>query len=249
MRGLRWRDFSWSLRRIAVSRSCGRPVFSGVVSRTWRSLAGSLDRRESAAFRHTFGTLLRVESWLGSEHMFAALEGTIDQQRERRREARRCELRSLFAQEARIQQRVTQIVREAEDDEDWQAAGCSSNAQWLAQIAGSDYRSAVRITRTSRALGRLPALDRALSTGALSLARVAAAAEFATPETEAPATSRPARSSSWQQSAADALVTLAPLRRQRWRREAQPHDPDRASQRRCAAATGGRRAAQRRDGR
>ena len=128
--------------------------------------------------------------------MFAALEGTIDQQRERRREARRCELRSLFAQEARIQQRVTQIVREAEDDEDWQAAGCSSNAQWLAQIAGSDYRSAVRITRTSRALGRLPALDRALSTGALSLARVAAAAEFATPETEAPATSRPARSSS-----------------------------------------------------
>ena len=81
--------------------------------------------------------------------MFAALEGTIDQQRERRREARRCELRSLFAQEARIKQRVTQIVREAEDDEDWQAAGCSSNAQWLAQIAGSDYRSAVRITRAT----------------------------------------------------------------------------------------------------
>ncbi len=117
--------------------------------------------------------------------MFATLEGTIDQQRERRREARRCELRSLFAQEARIKQRVTQIVREAEDDEDWQAAGCSSNAQWLAQIAGSDYRNAVRITRTSSALGRLPALDWALSTGALSLDQVAAAAEFATPETDA----------------------------------------------------------------
>ncbi len=60
-----------------------------------------------------------------------------------------CELRSLFAQEARIKQRVTQIVREAEDDEDWQAAGCSSSAQWLAQISSSDYRSAVQITRTS----------------------------------------------------------------------------------------------------
>ena len=43
----------------------------------------------------------------------------------------------------------------------------------------------MRITRTSSALGRLPALDRALSTGALSLDQVAAAAEFATPETDA----------------------------------------------------------------
>ena len=117
--------------------------------------------------------------------MFAGLERTADRQRERRREARRCELRSLFEQEARIKQRVTQIVREAEDDEDWQAAGCSTSAQWLAQIAGSDYRSAARITRASSALGSLPALDRALSAGLLSLDQVAAAAEFATPETDA----------------------------------------------------------------
>ena len=94
-------------------------------------------------------------------------------------------MRSLFEHEARIKQRITQIVREAEDDEDWQAAGCSTSAQWLAQIASSDYRTAARITRTSTALGRLPALDRALSTGALSLDQVAAAAEFATPETDA----------------------------------------------------------------
>jgi hypothetical protein len=116
--------------------------------------------------------------------MFAILEETIDQQRERRREARRCELRSLFEQEARIKRRVTQIVREAQDEEDWQAAGCSTSAQWLAQIAGSDYRSAARITRASSALGSLPALDHALGTGALSLDQVAAAAEFATPETD-----------------------------------------------------------------
>ena len=39
--------------------------------------------------------------------MFATLEGTVDQALERRREARRRELRSLCEQEARIQQRVT----------------------------------------------------------------------------------------------------------------------------------------------
>jgi hypothetical protein len=91
---------------------------------------------------------------------------------------------SLCAQQARIQSRLTQIVREAEDDGDWRAAGCSSSAQWLAQISSSDHRTAVRITRTSTALRCLPALDGALSTGVLSLDQVAAAAEFATPETD-----------------------------------------------------------------
>jgi HNH endonuclease len=113
------------------------------------------------------------------------VDGTVDQVRERRREARRCELRSLGAQEARIKQRVTQIVREADDDGDWRAAGCSSSAQWLAQVCSSDHRTAARITRTSSALRNLPALDQALSTGALTLDQVAAAAEFATPESDA----------------------------------------------------------------
>ena len=79
--------------------------------------------------------------------MFATLEGTVDQARERRREARRRELRSLCEQEARIKQRVTEIVREADDEGDWEAAGCSSSAQWLAQISSSDYRTAARITQ------------------------------------------------------------------------------------------------------
>ena len=119
------------------------------------------------------------------EHMFASVDGTIDQVRERRREARRLELRSLCEQEARIKQRVTQIVREADDDGDWQVAGCSSSAQWLAQICSSDHRTAERITRTSAALRSLPALDDALSTGALTLDQVAAAAQYATPDTDA----------------------------------------------------------------
>jgi HNH endonuclease len=117
--------------------------------------------------------------------MFATVDGTVDQQRERRREARRRELVSLCEQEARIKQRVTEIVREADDDGDWRAAGCSSSAQWLAQLSSSDYRSAVRITRTSVALRRLPALDQALGRGVLSLDQVAAAAEFATPASDA----------------------------------------------------------------
>ena len=117
--------------------------------------------------------------------MFARLEGTVEQACERRREARRCELRSLCPQEARIKQRVTQIVSEADDEGDWQAAGFASSAQWLAQLSSSDHRNATQITRTSDALRELPALDHALSTGALTLDQVAAAAQFATPESDA----------------------------------------------------------------
>jgi hypothetical protein len=117
--------------------------------------------------------------------MFVQMEGVVGQAREARREARRRELRALGEQQARIQQRVTQLVREADDDGDWQAAGCSSSAQWLAQISSSDYRTAARITRTSSALRSLPALDHALGTGALTLDQVAAAAEFATPTSDA----------------------------------------------------------------
>ena len=52
------------------------------------------------------------------EHMFATSEMTVDQVRERRREARRCELRSLCEQEARIKQEqragvINQLLNEA----------------------------------------------------------------------------------------------------------------------------------------
>jgi HNH endonuclease len=117
--------------------------------------------------------------------MFAVLEGTRDQAVEREREACRREVRSICAQQARLAQRLTQIVREADDRGDWQSAGCSSSAQWFAQISGSDHRTASRITNTSAALRSLPELDHALSIGALTLDQVAAAAEFATPESDA----------------------------------------------------------------
>src|SRR4051812_32642549 len=117
--------------------------------------------------------------------MFATAEGTVDHTLERRREARRREVRAICRQQARLAQRLTQIVREADDERDWQSAGCSSSAQWLAQLSSSDHRTAARITRTGDALRNLPALDHALSTGTLMLDQVAAAAEFATPASEA----------------------------------------------------------------
>jgi HNH endonuclease len=117
--------------------------------------------------------------------MFATSDRTVDELRVRRREERRRELVSLCEQQARLARRVTQIVREADDEGDWQAAGCSSSAQWFAQLSSSDHRSAVRITRTASALRELPALEHALGTGALTLDQVAAAAEFATPVTDA----------------------------------------------------------------
>ncbi len=117
--------------------------------------------------------------------MFVAVDGVVDAALEGEREACRCEIRSLCAQDARIKQRLTELVRAADDRGDWRAAGCSSSAQWFAQVSSSDHRSAVRITRTSVALRSLPALDHAMSMGALSLDQVAAAAEFATPESDA----------------------------------------------------------------
>ena len=117
--------------------------------------------------------------------MFGTAQGTVDQTREREREACRRRLRELREQSARIDQEVTELVRAADDRRDWESAGCSSSAQWLAQVYGSDHRTAVRITSTADALRSLPALDRAMGTGALTLDQVAAAAQFATPETDA----------------------------------------------------------------
>jgi hypothetical protein len=46
----------------------------------------------------------------------------VDESLERVREACRAEIRSLCAQEARIKQRLTELVRAADDRGDWQAA-------------------------------------------------------------------------------------------------------------------------------
>ena len=53
--------------------------------------------------------------------MFATLEETVDQARDVRRTLRRRELVSLGVEQARIAQRITQIVRAADDEHDWHA--------------------------------------------------------------------------------------------------------------------------------
>src|ERR1700712_5243903 len=117
--------------------------------------------------------------------MFAALEGTIDHQLERRREARRVKARDLSAQKARIDQQLTVLSREAGEEGDWKAAGCSTGAQWLAQITHSEYRTALQIVDAGIALEALPALNQALSSGAMTLDQASAAARYATPTTDA----------------------------------------------------------------
>jgi hypothetical protein len=101
------------------------------------------------------------------------------------RQARWRALVSNCEEIARLTQQNTQIVRAADDAGDWRAAGCASSADWYARVSQSDYRAAARVTETADALRALPALDAAMSAGVLSLDQVAAAAEFATPETDA----------------------------------------------------------------
>jgi hypothetical protein len=113
--------------------------------------------------------------------MFVGLETAVDEERE----ACLRELRELSELEARRAQRVTELVRAADARGDWRAAGYASSAAWFAWAYRSDHRNAVQVTRTAAALEDLPALDHALSTGALTLDQVAAAAEFATADTDA----------------------------------------------------------------
>jgi Domain of unknown function (DUF222) len=117
--------------------------------------------------------------------MFGTSHGTIDWTLEREREAAEREVLSIREQRARLDQRLTQISRQAEERGYWKAAGCASVAQWLAQITSSEYGAALRITETAEALRKLPALDNALGSGELTLDQVAAAAPIATPESDA----------------------------------------------------------------
>jgi hypothetical protein len=109
----------------------------------------------------------------------------VDQARERAKAVDRRAVRAILAQQARLDQQLTVIVRRVHDRGDWRDAGCTSTAQWLAQISTSDYRAAERITRTSDALRELPALDEAMSNGELSLDQAVAVVDVATPETDA----------------------------------------------------------------
>ena len=95
------------------------------------------------------------------------------------------ELGEIAQRRARDTQRETVLIREAHDRGDWKHAGFSSPAAWLAQASRSDHRTAQHLTDVAQALRLLPALDEALSTGAMTLDQTAAATQFATPATDA----------------------------------------------------------------
>ena len=117
--------------------------------------------------------------------MFGTSHGTLDHTFERECAAVVDEVLAIREQQAQLDQRLTEISRRADDRGYWRAAGCSSLAQWLAQITSSDYRSARRLAETAEALRELPALDQAFRDGDLTLDQVAAAAPFATPASDA----------------------------------------------------------------
>jgi Domain of unknown function (DUF222)/HNH endonuclease len=119
------------------------------------------------------------------EHMFGTLQGTIDWAFERECAAAVDEVLAIREQQAQLNQRLTEISRRADDRGYWKAAGCTSVAQWLAQITSSDYRTARLLTETAEALRELPALDQAFRDGDLTLDQVAAAAPIATPASDA----------------------------------------------------------------
>jgi hypothetical protein len=119
------------------------------------------------------------------EQMFGTSQGTIDHTFARECAAAVDEVLEIREQQARLNQRLTEISRRADDRGYWKAAGCSSLAQWLAQITSSDYRTARHLTETAEALRELPALDQAFRTGDLTLDQVAAAAPLATPASDA----------------------------------------------------------------
>jgi hypothetical protein len=117
--------------------------------------------------------------------MFDTSHDTIDHTFERECAAAVDEVLAIREQQARLNQRLTEISRRADDRGYWKAAGCSSLAQWLAQITSSDYHTARHLAATAEALRELPALDQAFRDGDLTLDQVAAAAPLATPESDA----------------------------------------------------------------
>jgi hypothetical protein len=94
-------------------------------------------------------------------------------------------MRANRVQRARLDQELTRLIREGDDDGDWQAAGCASSPQWVAQVCDSDYATAKRFTETGEALRQLPAINEKMRTGELTLDQGTAAVRHATPETDA----------------------------------------------------------------
>ncbi|HEY4185498.1 MAG TPA: DUF222 domain-containing protein [Polyangia bacterium] len=80
--------------------------------------------------------------------------------------------------------RLLTCIRRFDVAEGWHRQGAQSCAHWLTWRIGLDPGAAREKVRVARALGVLPAIDRAFGEGRLSFAQVRAVTRIATPENE-----------------------------------------------------------------
>jgi hypothetical protein len=95
------------------------------------------------------------------------------------------EIASLSAHLDAATHRLLSCIRQFDEQCGWYQQGAVSCAHWLAWRVGLDGATAREKVRVARALGKLPAIDHALSVGKLSYAKVRALTRVATPENEA----------------------------------------------------------------
>jgi Domain of unknown function (DUF222) len=114
------------------------------------------------------------------------------------------------------------IVRERSARDEFIADGAKDAAGWLQLRYGLPYPTAMRWAETALALGDLPYLNEAFSSGRICFDKVSVAVEIATPETDAQVADEAARLT------VTALRTIA--RRQR---EVTPHEEAQAREKRC----------------
>jgi hypothetical protein len=94
------------------------------------------------------------------------------------------EIARLAAQIDAATHQLLTCIRKFDESGEWHTQGAQSCAHWLSWRIGLDLGTAREQVRVARALGRLPALDAALSRAQLSYSKVRAITRVATPETE-----------------------------------------------------------------
>ncbi|HUF34023.1 MAG TPA: DUF222 domain-containing protein [Acidimicrobiales bacterium] len=94
------------------------------------------------------------------------------------------EITSLAGQLAAAECRWLLLVAEMDRRRGWESWECRSCAQWLSWRCGLSLRAAHERVRVARALGGLPVVTEAFSSGQLSYSKVRAVTRFATEATE-----------------------------------------------------------------
>ncbi|HTZ51196.1 MAG TPA: DUF222 domain-containing protein, partial [Spirochaetia bacterium] len=94
------------------------------------------------------------------------------------------ELANLSAHLDAATHRLLELIRQLDESGAWADQGAISCAHWLSWRLGWDSGTAREHVRVARALGRLPLIDAAMRTGALSYAKVRALTRVGTEQNE-----------------------------------------------------------------